>query len=345
MEAVSLVLYLVGSLVVLGTVLPIWKSTRWWVRLWDFPRFQIAAVGTVVCVLIWGTGRPIHPLGFSLLAAVGLSCAWQVSWIWRYLPLAPLEAPGAAKGGGRADQALSLVTANVLQEARDADGLLRIIREADPDVVLAVETDEWWCSRLSEELSSAYPSSLVYPLSNGFGISLFSRLDLVEPKIRFLVDREIPSVKTGIRLRSGAVIHLYGMHPRPPAPAQDSDERDQELVLVGYEISEANCPSIVLGDLNDVAWSPTTTRFKKAGSLLDPRRGRGFFNTYPARLPGLRYPLDYIFHTFHFAVGEMRVLPRFGSDHLPLLVRLQLRKQSTPDQRAGVCDSATEQRR
>jgi endonuclease/exonuclease/phosphatase (EEP) superfamily protein YafD len=61
------------------------------------------------------------------------------------------------------------------------------------------------------------------------------------------------------------------------------------------------------------------------GGLLDPRRGRGFYNTYPARLPGLRYPLDYIFNTPHFQVRKMRVLPDFHSDHLPLVAVLHLR--------------------
>lgn len=90
------------------------------------------------------------------------------------------------------------------------------------------------------------------------------------------------------------------------------------MINVGREISRSDRPTVILGDLNDVAWSKTTSQFKAAGGLRDPRRERGFFNTYPAGMPGLRYPLDYIFHTRHFTVKEMRVLPRFQSDHLPL---------------------------
>src|SRR5690348_14685058 len=109
-----------------------------------------------------------------------------------------------------------------------------------------------------------------------------------------LVDEAIPSIRAGLRLRNGAVIDLYCVHPRPPSLHQDSTERDLELVLVGREIKERGRPAVLLGDLNDVAWSPSTMQFARAGGLLDPRRGRGFFNTYPARLPGLRYPLDYV---------------------------------------------------
>lgn len=195
-------------------------------------------------------------------------------------------------------------------------------------MVLAVETDEWWCARLQEGLGSTYVHCLTYPLSNGYGLALFSRLELVDPSIRFMVDDAIPSIKTGVRLRSGAVIDLYGVHPRPPSVQQDSTERDVELVRVGMEIKKSGRPSVVLGDLNDVAWSPTTSMFKQTGGLLDPRRGRGFFNTYPAGVPGFRYPLDYVFQSRHFAVCDMRVLPRFQSDHLPLLAVLCLRDES-----------------
>jgi endonuclease/exonuclease/phosphatase family metal-dependent hydrolase len=39
----------------------------------------------------------------------------------------------------------------------------------------------------------------------------------------------------------------------------------------------------------------------------------------------LRYPLDYIFNTPHFEIAKMRVLSRFGSDHLPLVAALHLK--------------------
>jgi endonuclease/exonuclease/phosphatase (EEP) superfamily protein YafD len=323
MTGLPIMLYLMGILIIVATILPLSRSHRWWVRICDFPRFQVAVIAMGLLVLLLLTRWPFGILDFILFTAVALSAMWQVSWVWRYVPGAPLEVESRYAAVG-APERIALLTTNVLQKARDSGALLKIIGEADPDLVLAVETDEWWCSRLTEGLRARYRHSLLYPLSNGYGLAAFSRLELTDPSIRFLVDDAIPSLKTGIRLRSGAVIDLYGLHPQPPAPQQDSIERDVELVMVGKEIKRAKRPAIVLGDLNDVAWSPTTLSFKSAGGLLDPRCGRGFFNTYPAGLPGLRYPLDYIFHTPHFAVCDMRVLPRFQSDHLPLVASLCL---------------------
>ena len=323
MTGLPIMLYLMGILIIVATILPLTRSHRWWVRICDFPRFQVAVIAMGLLVLLLLTRWPFGILDFILFTAVALSAMWQVSWVWRYVPGAPLEVESRYAAVG-APERIALLTTNVLQKSRDSGALLKIIGEADPDLVLAVETDEWWCSRLTEGLRARYRHSLLYPLSNGYGLAAFSRLELTDPSIRFLVDDAIPSLKTGIRLRSGAVIDLYGLHPQPPAPQQDSIERDVELVMVGKEIKRAKRPAIVLGDLNDVAWSPTTLSFKSAGGLLDPRCGRGFFNTYPAGLPGLRYPLDYIFHTPHFAVCDMRVLPRFQSDHLPLVASLCL---------------------
>jgi endonuclease/exonuclease/phosphatase (EEP) superfamily protein YafD len=317
-------LYLIGTLLLVATILPLWPTSRWWVRLCDFPRFQIVILTAAVIVLLPVLGWPLSPPEIAFIFVIFAALLWQLSYVWRYLPLAPAEVENSSAGSD-SPQRISLFTTNVLQISKDSGALLEIVTRANPDLVLAVETDEWWCARLGEGLAARYPHKLLYPLSNGYGMALFSRLELTEPSIRFLADDAIPSIKARIRLRSAALIDFYGLHPQPPAPQQDSMQRDAELVLVGMEIARNKRPAIVLGDLNDVAWSPTTSRFKQVGGLVDPRRGRGFFNTYPAGLPGLRYPLDYVFHTPHFAVSEMQVLPRFKSDHLPLVVEIVLK--------------------
>jgi endonuclease/exonuclease/phosphatase (EEP) superfamily protein YafD len=322
MQALIVLLYAFAALALLATLLPLWRTTRWWVRIWDFPRFQTAIL-VLALLVAWPLVRWPTLADAVVLAALAVAFAWQMSWVWRFVPGAPREVARARVSPGD-PHVISLLTANVLLTNRSTDALLQIVFDADPDVVLCVETDEWWCARLAV-LRSRYPHTVQHPLSNGYGLALFSRLELVEPAVRFVLDEAIPSIRTGVRMRSGVVVDLYCQHPQPPAPQQDSTERDVELVLVGREIAQRGRPAILLGDLNDVAWSPSTLRFTRAGGLLDPRRGRGFYSTYPANLPGLRYPLDHIFATPHFEIVEMRVLPRFGSDHLPLIAALHLK--------------------
>jgi endonuclease/exonuclease/phosphatase (EEP) superfamily protein YafD len=316
-------LFCLGALITVATLLPIWKTTRWWVRVCDFPRFQIAIIALAVFVGFAAVRPPARWADWLFLCALGLVIIWQFTWVGPYIPGTAL-AVNSCNGAEPASERIALLTTNVLLTNRNSDCLLEVIHETGPDVVLAVEVDEWWSDRLWAGLGAQYPNKICYPLSNGYGIALFSRLELIEPQIRFILDDAIPSIRTKVKLRSGAAVWVYGVHPRPPSVLQDSTERDLELLRVALEIKDRGSPAIVLGDLNDVAWSPTTSRFMKAGELLDPRRGRGFYNTYPARWPGLRYPLDYIFCTRHFQICAMRVLPAFGSDHLPLVAELVL---------------------
>src|SRR5690606_33213746 len=114
------------------------------------------------------------------------------------------------------------------------------------------------------------------------------------------------------------------LHPAPPSPTENenSTERDVELLVLARSLSDIQEPVIVAGDLNDVAWSRTTRTFRKISGLLDPRIGRGTFNTFHANYWFLRWPLDHLFHSRHFTLVTMKRLESIGSDHFPLLTTL-----------------------
>lgn len=317
-------LYAGGAFSIAVTLLPMWHTTYGWVRLWDFPRFQVGIISSCVLLLIVVFDTPAHLAQWCFAGLLLGASIWQWVWVYPFLPFASKEM-GSCRDHDSNEGRISLLTINVLQINRNVERLTKVIIDADPDVVFMVEVDEWWTTRLNENLHGKFPHKVSLPLSNGYGLALFSRLELIDPEIRFVVDDAIPSIRTSVKLQSGASLALYGVHPRPPAPQQPSAERDTELLQVGEEIKARAIPSIVLGDLNDVAWSATTARFVAAGTLVDPRRGRGFFNTYPSRWPGLRYPLDYVFTTKHFRVRRMKVLEDVGSDHLPLIAEFCLK--------------------
>jgi len=334
-----------GLLAAAVTLASLHPSPHWSVRLWDFPRVQIAllaAVSGIVHITVFSRGGALDG---AFLAVTSLAALWQLYRIFPYTPVAPLEvrwserrpSPGAPKR-----PSLRLLIINVLMENRDHGRLLRVIRDADPDVILAVETDDAWVRAL-RPLRETYPHGVDLPRDNWYGMMLLSRLELVDCRVEFLVQDDVPSVITQVQLVDGPRVYLRGIHPRPPEPIRDQDStpRDAELVVVGRRVQQApDQPTIVAGDLNDVAWSASSQLFVRLAGLLDPRRGRGFYNSYNAKNPFFRYPLDHVFHSRHFRLVALERLPKVGSDHFPMLVELSYepdapRKQPRPRLRAS----------
>jgi endonuclease/exonuclease/phosphatase (EEP) superfamily protein YafD len=224
-------------------------------------------------------------------------------------------------------RSLSILNANVLMTNRAYRPLIELVGERDPDLVLLLEPDAGWAAAIAP-LHARYPYRLSEPLPNTYGLILLSKLPLDGMKLRHIMLPDIPSVSGRLTLKGGATIDLYGIHPKPPVPGADTDARDAELVIVGREVRKSGRAAIVFGDLNDVAWSDTNRLFEDLSGTIDPRIGRGFYPTFHAQYPMLRWPLDHVFYTPHFALVRMERLPDIGSDHFPLLAELCLVEQA-----------------
>lgn len=318
-----------GALIALAVVLilvsflPLWWTDRWWVRLWDFPRLQVAGLLLLVGIGIWFVpfGRWRWPLTGGVLAAL----AWQCTHFLAYLPPYPQQVESAANCPP--ERQLSLLNANVLMTNRDYGRLLRLVEQRKPDVVLLLETGEDW-ARAVRPLESRYPYRLSEFLPNTYGMILMSRLPL-EGRIRHVLQPGVPSADARVTLRDGSEIRLHALHPEPPLPGDDSGERDAELVMVGRAVRDEGRAAVVIGDLNDVAWSRTSRLFRRVAGMGDPRIGRGFYPTFNANYPLLRWPLDHLFVSPHFELMQIDLLPDIGSDHLPIFFRLCLKDDAS----------------
>ena len=77
-----------------------------------------------------------------------------------------------------------------------------MIAAIDPDVVLLTEPGAWWQAQLAS-LARERPYTVLQPQEDAWGMLLYSRFPLVDPQVRFLVERDIPSITARIRLPSG----------------------------------------------------------------------------------------------------------------------------------------------
>lgn len=313
------------------SILVIWLSfwsliprDEWWFRGADFPRLQILVLGFLAFGLFifidhaWTTMAQVIFVGLIAALAYQLKMVLPYTFIWKK------QVKQVRDEQLNPDQQISLLVSNVLTPNNKYHLLLEHIQRLNPDLVLTLETDLTWQNELAV-IEKDYPYRVPVPLDNLYGMHLYSKLKLENTEVKFILSDEIPSIHTTATLRSGHKVQLYCLHPKPPSPteAKDSKLRDAELLIVGDQIKDLDESCIVMGDLNDVAWSRTTRLFQRISGLLDPRVGRHYVNTFHADYPFLRWSLDHVFHSTDFALVHMERLAHMGSDHFPVYVVLQ----------------------
>lgn len=308
-------------LMLIPTIASITRFDQWWVRGFDFPRIQISILILVVlfsAIIYYPFDDTYHFIACGLLAA---SFLYQAAKIFPYTPLAKKQV--LSFKGSQPENIISILVSNVLTTNERSDELISLVNEKKPDLVLTLETDKRW-ERELEVLENQYPYGIKQPQDNLYGMHLYSKLKLEDIEVKFLIKDDIPSFHGYVRLNNRVRVKIHCLHPKPPSPTEDSTStnRDAELLLVGRDVKKDQESVLVFGDLNDVAWSRTTRLFQKLSGLLDPRKGRGFFNTFHAGHRFLRWPLDHVFHTSDFTLIELARLRNIGSDHFPIFIKL-----------------------
>ena len=329
------ILLVVAVVLLAVTVLGKVRLHDWWIRACEFPRVQIVALAVITSVAALLIGRGEAQMW--VLAVCGVVLVLQSYRILPWTRLWPLQVQDAEPGNEEC--CVTLMVANVLTSNRNSEGLIRQVREQQPDVLLTLESDQWWGDQLDGAFGD-WPTVIRIPLDNLYGMHLYSRLPVEDAKVKYLIQDDIPSIHGWLKLPSGDRIRLHAVHPRPPAPGESEESlwRDAELLLVGQEVEKGGYPAIVAGDLNDVAWSRTTRLFCRISGMLDPRRGRGTFSTFHAEHWYLRWPLDHVFITEHFTLRRLRRLRAFGSDHFPILATLCYRPSRKDEHEAPEAD-------
>ncbi|GGG17903.1 endonuclease/exonuclease/phosphatase family protein [Pontibacter amylolyticus] len=336
----KLTLQIAGFVLTLFSFLPLIKSPLWWIRVLDFPRLHVAILLTgvlVAYVVLYGvTGGAVE---IAMLALWVLAIANELRYVYFFTPLAPIEALRTEVQAPA--NTLTLMVSNVRMTNKKYEIFLQLVLHTDPDIVLINEPNQAWHEHLQPELDKRFPYAIKKPLENTYGMLLYSKFKLLDSEIRFMVEDDIPSFFTVVELPSGLQFDLYTVHPQPPRLMQNTETREAELLIAAKVVKKSHRPSIVAGDLNDVAWSSTTKLFKQISGMLDPRVGRGFYNTYNAYIPLFRYPLDHVFYDPSFRLVHMERLPKFGSDHFPILITLNYEPKNQEEQqppKAGADD-------
>ncbi|GEQ86351.1 endonuclease [Patiriisocius marinistellae] len=314
-------LQIFGVITVILTLFRFVAMDYWWIRVFDFPHLQLTIL-SIIAFLAYFIKFDFKDRNDYAFATLMLLCmSYQIYKIYIYTPLASFEMHDAENND--VSRQLSFFTANVLQKNDSYKKLFNEIKKYDADLIVFTETDTVWQNQIIKNLDESYIYKVEVPLSNTYGMLLYSKLELINPQIKYQVDDSIPSIHSKIKLPSGDIIQLYAIHPTPPMPQHNpmSTDRDKEMMLTAKLALENKLPTLVVGDFNDVAWSQTSQLFQRVSKLLDPRKGRGLYNTFNSKNFMMRWPLDHVFASKEFRIISMERGDKIDSDHFPVYAK------------------------
>jgi endonuclease/exonuclease/phosphatase (EEP) superfamily protein YafD len=329
---ISWILLVLAAVCLLVSLVPLLPFGHGMVRSFDFGRLQVIGISsfTVFAALIadMDTSGAV-----AILVMAGAAILIQLASVIRFTPLWPVQT-ARFNGDIKKTPTISVLACNVKQGNRDYQRVIDLIGESQPDIAIFMETDDAWADALRPCLSR-FRERIEQPQDDSYGMVFASRFPLIDHEVRFLLNEEVPSISCVVRLPGGKDVRLIALHPEPPLPTRDTLGRDAEILVVAKHARDESLPVIVTGDLNDVAWSRTTRRFLRISGLLDPRQGRGMFNSFDARYWFLRWPLDHIFHSRDFELVSIERQKFVGSDHFPMFYRLALTSADRNDPPPG----------
>lgn len=321
MNNIQILFLFILFFLLITSLLPLLNHRHWTIRFWEFPRLILIVSSFIVLIaeIIFLDLSKLFSL--FLIVATTIVLLYQIMYILPYTIFYPKEVENTKEKNNSID----ILTANVLMHNKNTEKFIELINKYDPDIIITLETNKWWEEKLNE-IESKYIYNIKCPLDNLYGMHLYSKFKIECAEIKYLVEDEVPSIHSEIHLPSKQKIKAHFLHPKPPSPTENekSTNRDVELIILAKSLKEKELPTIVTGDLNDVAWSKSTKTFKKISKLLDPRVGRGIYSTYNAKYWFFRWPLDHLFHSKHFKVNKIERLPYYGSDHFAILTSLEL---------------------
>jgi len=312
-----------------GALLSYINKPYWFIRVFDFPLFSntiLLVLLTTTYIILFNDLFDGWTVGLSIATAIAILAASYK--LYRYMPWVKKAAPGPEFD--EPDRQLCILNANVRQKNRKSEKLKELIAELEPDLVLMHETNQWWDEQMAY-LKEDYPHHVLQPQENTYGMLVYSKLKLHDTSVECLCEDGVPSIHASVELRNGEKFRLHSIHPKPPEVGSHTNKRDKEIVLVGKKIGESDSPAIMAGDLNDVPWSKSMELFRNLSNMLDPRRGRGLYNTFNAKFPLFRYPLDFINFTGHFRLVSLHRGRYVDSDHFPLYAVLSYEPENYKD--------------
>lgn len=294
-----------AALLVVAHLAPLGAKLSWIVELTSHFRVQYLAATALLLVPL-----ALRRL-YRMSAALALASTISAAVVAPYLPL------GGAVGSDGAS--LKILSVNISFGRFSPRRLLEIIREENPDVLIAQELTPYADKELAA-LDTAFPYRFKLPADGAYGIGIWSRLEFEEVKPLALA--RLPAIQARVKASPGNAFTLFGVHLSAPTTPRRAESRNIELRELATRVQAIDGPVLVAGDFNSTPYSPYFAEFLAATGLEDARRGRTLSASWPTAWWLAGIPIDHVAANDGLSILSHRRLADFGSDHYGIVVEV-----------------------
>ncbi|WP_420590561.1 endonuclease/exonuclease/phosphatase family protein [Bacterioplanoides sp.] len=280
-------------------------------------------IGALLCLMIFALHKDkLRSLAAGLLLIIN---GYTIAPLYFGVPMYLSESPSTASGEISENRAHKILLSNVNSANNEHQRLIDLIQQDSPDILVLLEINDAWLNSL-QVIKTMYPFEKAIARNDNFGIAVFSKLPLDNAEVRYWGNSGLPSLMLNYQWQ-GEGITLLATHPLPPITKDMMQQRDTQLLQAAADAAQQSGPVIMLGDFNITPWSSTFNQITELSGLNNCRNGFGILPTWPAQLkwPALMIPIDHCLASGEITISELRTGNDIGSDHLPLMISLQLR--------------------
>jgi endonuclease/exonuclease/phosphatase (EEP) superfamily protein YafD len=296
------------AVVSVSSMLAVFAPLGWPFELFSHFRPQYAAASLLIAVLLAWQRRPAYAAAALVLAG------------WHGMPIAQralAEPPVACEG-----TAFTVVTANLRYVNAQPEPFLDWLASHPADLVVVQEVTDGWARTLAR--LPGYPHQYLRPRPDPYGIGVLSRWPLDSVAAVDLANDGLPSLSGVVRI-DGQPVRFLGLHTRWPVLPWLARSRDDALRRVAEIARTEDLPVVVLGDLNLSPDAPAFGRLLGDSGLRDVMHGPDWRPTWRASFWPLALRIDHVLVNDDLCVDHAEVGAPIGSDHRPVIARLQLR--------------------
>lgn len=297
---------------IIFSILALFDGTHRYFELLSHFKFQYL-FASVLCAIIFAFLKK-HALSSALLLVAALNTAFVAPWYFPVSEGALSEAPVS----------FTILHSNVYTGNINFEGFVDLVTRENPDVFVIQEVNKNWISAI-HKLEDVYKHVHSVPREDNFGIAIFSKHPFESVETAMWGNSNIPSIVATITIQE-QLVTVITTHPLPPISSDYYHSRNSQIDQIAKISRKEEGPLIIIGDLNITVWSDDYKPLELGTNLRNARKGFGILPTWPVKLPFLMIPIDHCLVSPHFVVDDIKVGENIGSDHLPLIVKLSLKK-------------------